>query len=119
MIADARRGTLPAELSDGDRTHLPRHLIEETLGPIDDAIEYEPGAQGETMEEDSGPGVDASDRSAACFGASPVAAAWGFKSRRDPALHSNHSASAPPADRTEPHISTWQRIGHFYLALTD
>ena len=57
-------------------------------------------------------------RSADCFGASPVASALGMESRRDPALHSQHFTIASLATRPRPDISTWQRIGHFYLALT-
>ena len=57
-------------------------------------------------------------RSAACFGASPLASALGLESRRDPALHSQHFTIAPLATRPKPDISTWQRLGHFYLALT-
>ena len=45
-------------------------------------------------------------RSAACFGASPVAAASDLKSRCDPALDSHHSTTAPPATWPQPDIST-------------
>ena len=57
-------------------------------------------------------------RSAACFGASPVASALGSENRRDPVLHSHHFTIAPLATRPKPDISTWQQLGHFYLALT-
>ena len=38
--------------------------------------------------------------------------------RRDPALLSHHFTIAPPTTRLKQDISTRQRIGHFYLALT-
>ena len=57
-------------------------------------------------------------RSAACFGADPVASARGSEDRRDPAPDSHHPTTASPATRPKPDISTWQRLGHFYLALT-
>ena len=56
--------------------------------------------------------------SADCFGASPVASALGMEHRRDPALHSHYPTTASRATRPKPDISTWQGIGHFYLALT-
>ncbi len=58
-------------------------------------------------------------RSAACFGANPVASASGSEHRRDPAPDGHHSTTASPATRSKPDISTWQRLGHFYLALTE
>ena len=57
-------------------------------------------------------------RSAACFGVSPVASARGFKSRRDPALSSDHSTTALPAAPSRLDISIGQRLGHFFLAST-
>ena len=56
--------------------------------------------------------------SADCCGASPVASALGMEHRRDPALHNHYPTTASRAPRPKPDISTWQRIGHFYLALT-
>ena len=55
---------------------------------------------------------------AAYFGANSVASALNLPQERD--LPKNHSHSkAHPSDRTpKPDISTWQRLGHFYLALT-
>ena len=44
-------------------------------------------------------------RSAACFGASPVASALGSEHRRDPPPESHHSATASPATRPKPDIS--------------
>jgi len=54
----------------------------------------------------------------AYFGANSVASALNFPQERD--LPKNHSHSKPHlSNRTpKPDISTWQRIGHFYLALT-
>ncbi len=49
-----------------------------------------------------------SSRSAACFGASPVASAWGSEHRRDPAPESHHSTTASQAARPKPDISTWR-----------
>ena len=76
------------------------------------------GAAESTNTKPSDGNARGSCRSAACFGASPVAAASDLESRRDPALDSHHSTTAPPATWPQPDISTWQRIGHFYLALT-
>ena len=59
-----------------------------------------------------------SSASADCLGASSIASALGIKSRRDPALNANHSTIASAATCPKADISTWQRIGHFYLALT-
>ena len=53
-----------------------------------------------------------------CLGASSIASALGIKSRRDPALNAHHSTIASPASCPKADISTWQRLGHFYLALT-
>src|SRR5437899_3702155 len=52
------------------------------------------------------------------FGANSVASALNLPQERD--LPKNHSHSKPHlSNRTsKPDISTWQRIGHFYLALT-
>ena len=77
------------------------------------------GAAESTNTKPSDGNARGSCRSAACFGASPVASASGSQDRRDPAPDSHHSTTAPPAGRPQPDISAWQRIGHFYLALTD
>jgi len=52
------------------------------------------------------------------FGANSVASALNLPQERD--LPKNHSHSKPPLSNptSKPDISTWQRIGHFYLALT-
>jgi len=52
------------------------------------------------------------------FGANSVASALNLPRKRD--LPKNHSHSKPhlPNPTSEPDISTWQRLGHFYLALT-
>ena len=76
------------------------------------------GAAESTNTKPSDGNARGSCRSAACFGASPVASASGSQDRRDPAPDSHHSTTAPPAGRPQPDISAWQRIGHFYLALT-
>ena len=76
------------------------------------------GAAESTTTKPSDGNARGSCRSAACFGASPVASASGSQDRRDPAPDSHHSTTAPPAGRPQPDISAWQRIGHFYLALT-
>ena len=76
------------------------------------------GAAESTNTKPSDGNARGSCRSAACLGASPVASASGSQDRRDPAPDSHHSTTAPPAGRPQPDISAWQRIGHFYLALT-
>ncbi len=81
-------------------------------------LAWQGGAAESTNTKPSDGNARASCRSAACFGASPVASALGLESRRDPALDSHHSTTASAATRPQPDISTWQRIGHFYLALT-
>ena len=65
----------------------------------------------------SGGETRGSSRSAACCGASPVASASGSENRSDAAPDSHHSTTASAATRPKPDISTWQRLGHFYLAL--
>ncbi len=52
------------------------------------------------------------------FGANSVASALNLPQERD--LPKNHSHSKPHLSNRTPKqdISTWQRIGHFYLALT-
>src|ERR1700722_17859844 len=52
------------------------------------------------------------------FGANSVASALNLPQERD--LPKNQSHSKPPLSNSipKPDISTWQRIGHFYLALT-
>src|SRR5207302_4315783 len=56
---------------------------------------------------------------AICFGASPVAAVFGSApgSATSPE-HRIQNTLASPAVPSKQDISTWQRIGHFYLALT-
>src|SRR5208282_2955490 len=52
------------------------------------------------------------------FGANSVASALNLPQERD--LPKNHHHSKPPLSNPtpQPDISTWQRLGHFYLALT-
>jgi hypothetical protein len=52
------------------------------------------------------------------FGANSVASALNLPQDSD--VPKNHSHSKPPLlnPTSKPDISTWQRIGHFYLALT-
>jgi hypothetical protein len=56
---------------------------------------------------------------AICFGASPVAAVFGSApGSATPPEHRIHSNPTPQIRSSKEDISTWQRIGHFYLALT-
>ena len=52
------------------------------------------------------------------FGASSVASALGFRSKRDPAADTIHSNMPSASERSKQDISTLQGIGHFYFALT-
>ena len=55
---------------------------------------------------------------AVCFGASPVASALDLPQERDFPENRIQTTMPSPADPSKQEISTWQRIGHFYLALT-
>jgi len=55
---------------------------------------------------------------AACCGASPVASALDLPQESDLPKNRIHTTMPSPADPSKQDISTWQRIGHFYLALT-
>jgi hypothetical protein len=55
---------------------------------------------------------------AVCCGASPVASALDLPQERDPPENRIQTTTPSPAVPSKPDISTWQRIGHFYLALT-
>jgi hypothetical protein len=55
---------------------------------------------------------------AVCFGASPVASALDLPQERDFPKNRIHTNTHSLPARPKPDISTWQRIGHFYLALT-
>jgi hypothetical protein len=52
------------------------------------------------------------------FGASPVASASNLPQGRDSPENRNQTITHPPPARSKPDISTLQRIGHFYFALT-
>ena len=57
---------------------------------------------------------------AICFGASPVAAVFGSApGSATPPEHRIHFNPTPPHRPSKKDISTWQRRGHFYLALTE
>ena len=56
---------------------------------------------------------------AVCCGASPVASALDLPQERDFPKNRIHPTTHPPVGPSKQDISTWQRIGHFYLALTD
>src|SRR4029079_14368452 len=56
---------------------------------------------------------------AVCSGASPVAAVFGSApASATPPEHRSYFNPAPLNSSSKPDISTWQRTGHFYLALT-
>lgn len=55
---------------------------------------------------------------AVCCGASPVASALDLPQERDPPENRIQTTTPSPAVPSKQDISTWQRIGHFYLALT-
>lgn len=55
---------------------------------------------------------------AVCCGASPVASALDLPQERDFPKNRIHPTTHPPVGPSKQDISTWQRIGHFYLALT-
>ncbi len=52
------------------------------------------------------------------FGASPVASALDLRLGRDPSADPFHSNRPSSSAWSKPDISTLQRIGHFYFALT-
>jgi transposase len=52
------------------------------------------------------------------FGANSVASALNLPQERDLPKNHHHSKPHLPNRTPKPDISTWQRIGHFYLALT-
>jgi hypothetical protein len=52
------------------------------------------------------------------FGASPVASALNLPGERDFPENRNETITRSPPARSKPDISTLQRIGHFYFALT-
>jgi hypothetical protein len=52
------------------------------------------------------------------FGASPVASALNLLRERDFPENRNQTSTHSPPARSKPDISTLQRIGHFYFALT-
>jgi len=52
------------------------------------------------------------------FGASPVASALNLPQERDSPENRNQTSTHSPPARSKPDISTLQRIGHFYFALT-
>ena len=52
------------------------------------------------------------------FGASPVASALNLPQEHDFPKNRNQTITHSPPAQSKPDISTWQRIGHFYLALT-
>ena len=52
------------------------------------------------------------------FGASPVASALDLRLGRDPSADRFHTNMPSSSVWSKPDISTLQRIGHFYLALT-
>ena len=52
------------------------------------------------------------------FGASPVASALNLPQERDSPENRNQTITHSPPARSKPDISTLQRIGHFYFALT-
>src|SRR4029450_7311180 len=54
----------------------------------------------------------------AYFGANSVASALNLPQERDLPKNHHHSKPHLPNQTPKPDISTWQRIGHFYLALT-
>ena len=54
----------------------------------------------------------------AYFGANSVASALNLPQERDLPKNHHHSKPHLPNRTPKPDISTWQRIGHFYLALT-
>ena len=56
---------------------------------------------------------------AVCCGASPVASALDLPQKSDPPKNRTHTTMPSSAHLSKQDISTWQRIGHFYLALTD
>jgi hypothetical protein len=56
--------------------------------------------------------------SADFFGASPVASALDLRPERDSPADRFHLNTLPPHILPKPDISTWQKLGHFYLALT-
>jgi hypothetical protein len=55
---------------------------------------------------------------AICCGASPVASALDLPQERDFPKNRTHTTIPSSTDRSKQDISTWQGIGHFYLALT-
>ncbi len=55
---------------------------------------------------------------AVCCGASPVASALDLPQKRDLPENRIQTTMPSPVDPSKQDISTWQRIGHFYLALT-
>src|ERR1700680_4374732 len=52
------------------------------------------------------------------FGASPVASALNLPQERDFPKNRIHTTTHSPVEPSKQDISTWQTIGHFYLALT-
>ena len=52
------------------------------------------------------------------FGASPVASALNLPRERDSPENREQTITHPPPARSKPDISTLQRLGHFYFALT-
>ena len=56
---------------------------------------------------------------AAYFGANPVASALNLPQERDSPENHPYSNPALFPLPSKPDISTWQRLGHFYLALTE
>jgi len=52
------------------------------------------------------------------FGASPVASALNLPQERDSPENRIHTTAHSPVEPSKQDISTWQGIGHFYLALT-
>src|SRR5258708_33944770 len=52
------------------------------------------------------------------FGANSVASALNLPRHRDVPKNHPHSKPHPSNPTSKPDISTWQRLGHFYLALT-
>jgi hypothetical protein len=52
-------------------------------------------------------------------GANSIASALHLPDGRDPAENQSHSKPELSTAVSKPDISTWHKIGHFYLALTD
>ncbi len=64
------------------------------------------------------PPASAGGFAAVYFGASPVASALDPRLGRDPSADPFHTSRPSSSAGSKPDISTLQRIGHFYFALT-